>query len=130
MLNWSLRVGRADLARCMVADEVDAEAFGHVAVARRADVHPRGQRAAELARGVEREVAGRLQRQRAGQLGRDIARDDREAGRGQVQLVEVEQEAVGEVGVGDAAGVGQRRAGDAGQAISGGIGDDLLDRPA
>ena len=49
---------------------------------------------AELARGVDRHVARRLKHERRFQLGGDILADDREARRGQVEIVDVEKELV------------------------------------
>ena len=100
----------------------------HVAVTRRAEIHPRRQRPPPLAGRVQRHVTGRLEYQRRLQLRRDIARDDREARGRQVQLVAVEQKLVGGGGAGDAGKAAgnpwpkrrrKGRAGQPGQAVGG-----------
>ena len=90
--NLELVVGvrGVDATREDVAGEEDLEAVVGTAIGR-SKVHPRNQGAAELVRGIEREVAWRLERQRRGQLGRDIAADDCKAAGRQVQGVAIEQ---------------------------------------
>jgi hypothetical protein len=82
------RIGRAAEP---VADREQAHAAEQLAISRRAQIHPRRHRTPELARGVEREVTRRLQRQRRLHLRGDIARDDAEPVRREMQLVPVEQ---------------------------------------
>ena len=97
------------------------------AIARAACVHAGRHRPAELTGGVERQVAGRLERQRGFHLRRDIFGDDAEPVRGQVQLVAVEQIARG---VDDAGWVGEGRADQVGDAIGRrGCGDARADQP-
>ena len=94
-----------------------------VAVAGASHIGPAGKRAAELARGLEPELAGRLERERSLELRRDIFRDNRKSRRGQVELVDVEEELVGVIAVGHAQGRGRAGAG-AREAIGCRVGDD------
>src|SRR6185437_1869248 len=84
--------GFADVAGEIIANREERQARRGAAAA--VDVRAGRQGAPELARRFDPEARRRLQGQRRGKLPRDILRDDREALRGQVKAVAIEQIAV------------------------------------
>ena len=69
-----------------------------------AEIEPPGQGRAERARRLQARLGLRLELERRGELAHRVAADDGEAGRGQMELVDIEEIFVEQLGIGGDAG--------------------------